>query len=49
MEDPEVAVAVYGEKAAHGSSLAPAAEPVLKAYFEMVSASEVYTYENQVS
>ena len=48
-EDPEIAIAIFGEKAAHGSSLAPAAEPVLKAYFEMVSASEVYTYENQVS
>ena len=48
-EDPEIAIAIFGEKAAHGSSLAPAAEPVLKAYFEMVAASEVYTYENQVS
>ena len=48
-ENPEIAIAIFGEKAAHGSSLAPAAEPVLKAYFEMVSASEVYTYENQVS
>ena len=48
-EDPEIAIAIFGEKAAHGASLAPAAEPVLKSYFEMVAASEVYTYENQVS
>jgi len=48
MTEPEVAVAVFGEKAAHGSWLAPVAEDVLEAYFEQVSASEVYTYENQV-
>ena len=49
MEDPQVAIAIFGEKTAHGSSMAPVAEPILKAYFEMVAASEVYTYENQVS
>ena len=48
-EDPEIAIAIFGEKAAHGSSLAPVAEPILKAYFEMVDASEVYTYENGLS
>ena len=46
--EPEVAVAVFGEKAAHGSWLAPVAEDILEAYFEGVTASEVYTYENQV-
>ena len=49
MEDPEVAVAVYGEKVAHGSTLAVVAENILEAYFEMEAASDVYTYENQVS
>ena len=49
MEDPEIAVAVYGEKVAHGSTLAVVAEDILEAYFEMEAASEVYTYENQVS
>ena len=49
MEDPEVAVAVYGEKVAHGSTLAVVAESILETYFEMEAASEVYTYENQVS
>ena len=48
MEAPEVAVAVYGEKAAHGAWLAPVAEDILKAYFEMESASDVFTYENQI-
>ncbi len=45
---PEVAVAVYGEKVAHGSSLAPVAEKILAAYYEQVYASDVYTYENQI-
>ena len=48
MEDPEIAVAVYGEKAAHGAWLAPVAQDILEAYFEMEAASDVFTYENQV-
>lgn len=48
MDDPEIAVAIYGEKAAHGSSLAPVAEDVLRAYFAMEAASEVTAFENQV-
>ena len=46
--EPEVAVAVFGEKAAHGNWLAPVAEDILETYFEQVSASDVYTLENQV-
>ena len=46
--EPEVAIALFGEKCAHGSWLAPAAEDILEAYFDIVSASEVYTYENQI-
>ena len=49
MDDPQVAIAIFGEKTAHGSSMVPVAEPILKAYFEMVDASEVYTYENGLS
>ena len=48
MEDPEIAVAVYGEKVAHGSSLGPVAEEILRTYFEMEAASDVFTYENQI-
>ena len=47
--EPEVAIAIYGEKAAHGSTLAPVAEDILEAYFEKEGASEVFVYENQVS
>ena len=45
---PEVAIAIYGEKAAHGSWLAPIAEDILEVYFEQVNASDVFTYENQI-
>ncbi len=48
MEDPEIAIAVYGEKAAHGGWLAPVAEDIMLAYFEMERASDVFTYENRV-
>ena len=48
MEDPEIAIAIFGEKVAHGSSMGPVAEDILKAYFEMEEASEVFTYENQL-
>ena len=48
MEDPDIAVAIYGEKVAHGSWLAPVAQDILEAYFEMEAASDVFTYENQV-
>ena len=46
--EPEVAIALYGEKIAHGSSLAPVAEDILEVYFEKVAASDVFTYENKV-
>lgn len=45
---PDVAIAVFGEKAAHGSSLAPVAEKILLSYYEMDAASEVTAFENQV-
>ena len=45
---PEIAIAIYGEKAAHGSWLAPVAEDILEAYFEMEDSSDVFTYENKV-
>ena len=45
---PEVAIAIYGEKVAHGSTLAPVAEDILEAYFEQEAASEVFIYENRV-
>ncbi len=46
--EPDVAIAIFGEKIAHGSSLAPVAEKILLTYYEMQAASEVTAFENQV-
>ena len=46
--EPEVAIAVFGEKAAHGGWLCPIAEDILEAYYEMESASDIFTYENKI-
>ena len=45
--EPDVAIAIFGEKAAHGSSLAPVAEKILLTYYEMEAAREVTAFENQ--
>ena len=45
--EPDVAVAIYGEKAAHGNWLTPVAEQILLAYYEMDAASEYTAFENQ--
>ena len=48
MEDPEVAVAVYGEKAGSGAYMARVARAVLDAYFGADETSDAETYENKV-
>ena len=45
--EPDIAVAVFGEKIAHGSTLAPVAEKILLTYYEMDAASEMTAFENQ--
>lgn len=47
-EKPDIALAMYGEKIAHGATLAAAAEEILLAYYEMQAASEVTAFENQI-
>ena len=47
-EDPEIAICVYGEKSAHGSSLAVVARAIIEYYFSADSVSELVTYENQL-
>ena len=49
VDDPEIAIAVFGEKAAHGSTLGRVARDVIEYYFYQAQASAVNTYENQVS
>ena len=45
--EPDIAIAIFGEKIAHGSSLGPVAEQILLTYYEMDAASEVTAFENQ--
>ena len=48
VEDPEIAIAVYGEKAAHGSTLGQVAKTILNVYFSADDKGDVITYENNV-
>ena len=48
MDDPEIAVAVYGEKAGSGAYMARVARAVLDAYFGADETSDAETYENKV-
>lgn len=48
-EDPEIAIAVYGEKAAHGATLGQVAKAVIQYYFaDDVDASDVTYVENAI-
>lgn len=48
-DDPQIAIAVYGEKAASGAKLAPVAKAMLDIYFEVGEIGDVNTYENKLS
>lgn len=48
-DDPQIAIAIYGEKAGHGASLAFIAREMLNEQFSVGEAGEVPTYENQLS
>ncbi len=48
-EDPQIAIAIYGEKAGHGSSMAGIAKAILDAYFQVDEVGDVSVYENQLS
>ena len=45
--EPDIAIALFGEKVAHGAWLAPVAEKILMTYYELDAASEVTAFENQ--
>ena len=47
--DPQIAIAIYGEKAGHGSSLGTIARDILDVYFEVGEAGDVPTHENKIS
>ncbi len=48
-DNPQIAVALYGERIAHPTNIAMVAEAIMKAYFTSESASTVAVYENQLS
>ena len=48
MDDPEIAVAVYGEKAGSGAYMARVARAVMEYYFTADETSDSVTYENKV-
>ena len=48
-DDPQIAIAVYGEQAGHGSTLAKVAKAILDVYFEVGEIGDVTTNENTVS
>ncbi len=47
--EPEIAIAIYGEKAGHGNTLASIARAMLDVQFEIGEIGEVDTYENKLS
>ena len=49
MDAPEIAIAVYGEKAGHGSSMAGVAKSILDVYFAKDTIGITQTYENRPS
>ena len=48
-DDPQIAIALYGERIAHPTAIAEVAEYIMKAYFTAERASTVEVYENQIS
>lgn len=48
-DDPQIAIAIYGEKAGHGNTLATIAKDILDIYFEVGEVGDVTTYENKLS
>ena len=48
-ENPQIAIAIYGEKAGHGSTLASLAKAILDVYFEVGEIGDVNIYENGLS
>ena len=48
-DDPQIAIAVFGEKVNGGSYMAPVAKAILDVYFSVDDVGDVVTNENQVS
>ena len=48
-KDPQIAIAVYGEKSGSGSVMGNVAKGILDSFFDIGEAGEVQTYENAIS
>lgn len=48
-DDPQIAIAVYGEKSGSGSVMGNVAKGILDVFFDVGKAAEIPTYENTVS
>ena len=48
-DDPQIAIAVYGERAGHGSSVAAVARAILDAYFNVGQGDSVISGENTLN
>lgn len=48
-DDPEIAIAVYGERAGSGSAMGYVARNIMDVYFGIGEVGEVEVYENQIS
>ena len=48
-DDPQIAIALYGERIAHPTNIAGVAEAIMKAYFTAERASTVAVHENMLS
>jgi penicillin-binding protein 2 len=48
-DDPQIAIAVYGEKSGSGSVMGNVAKGILDVFFDVGKAAEITTYENTVS
>lgn len=48
MNAPEIAIAVYGEKAGEGGNLSKVAMAIMDVYFSRDTASDIVTYENRL-
>lgn len=47
-DNPRIAIAVYGEKAGHGNTLATVARDIMDIYFDVGEVGDVATYENKL-
>jgi cell division protein FtsI/penicillin-binding protein 2 len=46
--EPEIAIALYGEKVAHPTNLMTVAEEIVRAYFSRYQTSDAVTNENRI-